>query len=76
MFYLLLRMRNLGDSNNLYNFQDTLISCKIFESRAKFLNEKCHFNPRKYNSASSFSRCIHRDKSKCTIALPTCSEHV
>ena len=75
-FYSLLKMRNLGDLNNLYNFQDTIILCEIFKSNANFLNEKFKFNPRKYNSASSFSGCVHRDKSKCIITLPTCSEHV
>ena len=70
---LLLKMRHLGDLNNLYNFQDTLILCKVFESRTKFLNEKFEFNPRKCNSASSFSGCVHRDKSKCVVALTTCS---
>ena len=35
-FYSPLKMRNLGDLNNLYNFQDTIILCKIFESRANF----------------------------------------
>lgn len=33
-------------------------------------------NPRKCNSASSFSECAQRDQSKCSIALPTGSEHV
>ena len=28
------------------------------------------------NSASSFSGCVHRDKSKCCIALPTDAEYV
>ena len=28
------------------------------------------------NSAISFSGCVHRDKSKCCIALPTEAEHV
>ena len=28
------------------------------------------------NSASSFSGCVYRDKSKCLIALPTNAEHV
>ena len=26
-----LKMRNIGDLNELYNFQDTIILCKIFE---------------------------------------------
>ena len=34
------------------------------------------YNPRKCNSASSFSGCVHRIKSKCCIALPTNAEHV
>ena len=33
-------------------------------------------NPRKCNSASSFSGCAHRDQSKCLMALPTDAEHV
>ena len=33
------------------------------------------FNPRKCNSASSFSRCVHSDNSKCLIALTTDAEH-
>ena len=32
--------------------------------------------PRKCNSASSFSGCVQREKSKCCIALPTDAEHV
>ena len=34
------------------------------------------FNPRKCNSASSFNVCVHKDKSKCCIVLPTDVEHV
>ena len=74
--YTLLKMRNLGDLNNLYNFQDKIILCEIFESRAQFVNDKFEFNPRKCNSARSFSGCVQRDKSKCIIALPTQTEHV
>ena len=71
-----MKMRNLQDLNTLYNFQDAIILGKIFESRTSFLNEKSKFNPRKCNSASSFSDCVQRDKTKCLIALPTNSEHV
>ena len=63
-FYKLLKMRNLGDLNNLYNFQGTIILCEIFESRTQFFNDKSKFNPRKCNSVSSFSGCVQRDKSK------------
>ena len=55
---------------------DTIILCEIFESRAQFLNDKFKFNLRKCNSASSFSGCVQRDKSKCIIALPMRAEHV
>ena len=34
------------------------------------------FNPKKCNSASSFSGCVHREKNKCLIALPTDVEQV
>ena len=33
-------------------------------------------NPRKCNSASSFSGCVHRNNSKCCIAPLTDAEHV
>ena len=75
-FYMLMKMRNLGDLNMIYNFQDTIILCEIFESRAIFLNDKFKVNPRKCNSASSFSECVQSDKSKFLIAAPTNSEHV
>ena len=34
------------------------------------------FNPKKCNSASSLSGCVHREKNKCLIALPTDVEQV
>ena len=68
-------MQYLGDLNNLYKFQDTIILCEIFESRAQLLNDKFKFNPRKCTSASSFSGYVQRDKIKCIIALPTRTEH-
>ena len=57
-FYTSMKMRNLCDLNTLYNFQDTIILCKIFESRSTFLNKKFKFNPCKCNSASSFSSYV------------------
>ena len=71
-----MKVRHLDDLNMIYNFQDTIISWKIFEWIASFVNDKFKFNPRKCNSASSFSECVQRDKRKCLIALPTNSEHV
>ena len=49
--------------------------CEIFEQRSSHLHDLFKFNPRKCNSASLFSGCVHRDKSKCCIALPTNAEH-
>ena len=66
-----MRLKNLGDMNMIYNFQDTLILCEIFEQRSVLLQELFKFNPRKCNSASSFSGYVHRNKSKCNIAIPT-----
>ena len=34
------------------------------------------FKPKKCNSGSPFSGCVHRDKSKCLIVLPTCAKQV
>ena len=75
-FYQTLKLRDLGELNKIYNFQDTVTLCEIFEQRSKHLQKLLKFNPRKYNSAGSFSGTVHRDKSKCLIALPTDAEHV
>ena len=40
------------------------------------MQEIFKYNPRKCNSASSFSGSVHRNKSKCCNALPTNAEHV
>ena len=69
-------MLNLGELNRLYSFQDTIILCEIFEQRSSRLQEIFNYNPRKCNSASSFSGCVDRNKSKCCIALRTDAEHV
>ena len=74
--YLTLKLENLGELNKLYNFQDTIILCENFESRAAHLQKIFKFNAQKCNSASSFSGTVHRDKSKCFIALHTNSEKV
>ena len=62
--------------NRIYNFQDTAILCEIFESRSALLEELFKYNAKKSNSASSFSRCVHRLKSKCKIVLPNDAEIV
>ena len=40
------------------------------------MQEIFKYYPRKCNSASSFNGCVHRNKSKCCIDLPTDAEHV
>ena len=74
--YRTLKLENLGELNELYNFQDTIILCEILEQRSVHLQKMFKFNPKKCNSASSFSGCVHRNKSKCLIALPTDAEQV
>ena len=69
-------MRHLGDMNDLYNVQDVILLSQIFENRFQFMNDRCGFNPRKCNSASTLSGCIKREMSKVIIALPTSNEVV
>ena len=71
-----LKMRNLGDMNDLYNAQDVILLCEIIENRFQLMHDKYGFNPRKCNSASSLSGSIERDLSKVIIALPTTKEIV
>ena len=75
-FFQAMKLKNLGELNKIYKFQDTIILCEIFEQRSEHLQKLFKCNPCKCNSASSFSDCVHRDKSKCLIALPTDAEHV
>ena len=69
--YKTLKMRNLGDLNDLYNTQDVILLTEIIESRFQAMQNTYGFNPRKCNSASSMSGCIEREMSKITLALPT-----
>ena len=74
--YQTLKMRNLGDLNDLYNAQDVILLSELIENRFQFMQDKYRFNPRKCNSASSLSGCIEREMSKVIIALPTNTDHV
>ena len=71
-----LKMRNLGNLNDLYNTQDFILLCEILESRFQAMQNTCGFNPRKCNSASTMSGCIEREMSKVIITLPTKIKHV
>ena len=62
--YTILKMRNLGDVNDLYNMQDVILLCEIIENRFEKMHKKFGFNPRKCNSASTSSGCVQRNQSK------------
>ena len=68
--FILLKMRNLSDLNDLYNAQDVIILLEIIENRFQSMQDKSGYNPRIINSASKSSGCIQREKSKCILALP------
>ena len=63
-FWKTLSLNKLSELNDIYNFQDTLILCEIFENRATEMSKRFPYNPRKCTSASTLSRCIHRYLSK------------
>ena len=71
-----LRMRNLSDMNDLYNFQDVALLAEIVENRFQLMQDQYGFNPRKCNSSATFSGCVEREMSKVIIALPTSNEFV
>ena len=73
--YQTLKMRNLGDLNDLYNAQDVILLTEIVESRFQAMQNTYGFNPRKCNSAGLVSGCIEREISKIILALPTKLEH-
>ena len=74
--YKTLKMRNLGDLNDLYNTQDVILLCEILENRFQAMHNTYGFNPRKCNSASTMSGYIEREMSKVIITLPTKIKHV
>ena len=74
--YQTLKMRNLGDMNDLYNAQDVILLCEIIENWFQVMHDTCGFNPRKCNSASSMSGCTEREMSKIILLLPTKLEHL
>ena len=73
--YKALKLRNLGDMNDLYNMQDVILLCEIIENRFQKMQDKFGFNPRKCNSASTLSGCVQRNQSKVIISLPTNFKH-
>ena len=68
--YKTLKMRNLGDMNDLYNTQDVILLCEMIENRFQLMHDRYTFNPRKCNSASSLSGSIER-----LIESNNCASH-
>ena len=58
--FILLKMRNLSDLNDLYNVQDVILLMVIIENRFQEMQNETGYNPRKINSASKLSSCIQR----------------
>ena len=69
--YKTLLIRNVGEVNDIYNAEDVILPCEIFENRASFIHEIYGISARSCNSATSLNGCINRNKSKLIIALPT-----
>ena len=53
--YQTLKMRHLGDLNDLYNAQYVILLSELIENRFQFMQDNYGFNPRKCNSASTLS---------------------
>ena len=68
--FVLFKMRNLSNLNDLYNAQDIIILSEIIENRFQLMQDKTGYNPRIINSASKLSGCIQREQSKCVLVLP------
>ena len=71
ILYMLSKMRDLSDLNDLYNAQDVILLGEIMENRFQDMYDKTMYNPRKFNSASKLSGCIQREQSKIILVLPT-----
>ena len=69
--FILLKMRNLSDLNDLYNVQDVILLLEMIENRFQAMQDRSGYNPRIMNSSSKLSGCIQREKSKVILALPT-----
>ena len=69
--FILLKMWNLSDLNDLYNAEDVILLLEIIENRFQEMQNECGYNPRKVNSASKLSGCIQREQLKIVLALPT-----
>ena len=74
--YQTLKIRNLGDLNNLYNTQGVILLTETIDSQFQNMQNTYGFNPRRCTSASSMSGCIEREMSKVILTLPTKYEQI
>lgn len=58
-----MNLKDLGELNKIYSFQDTRMLCKIFEQRSEQFQKLFKYSARRCNSASSFSASVHREVS-------------
>ena len=73
--YQTLKMKHLGDLNDLYTVQDAILLREIIENRFEVMHKTYGFNPRKCDSASAMSGYIEREMSKIILGLPTKLDH-
>ena len=71
LLYTKQKIMDMSDLNDLYNAQNVILLCKIFENQFQIMYRKNMYNPRKVNSASKFSGCIQKEQSKVILDLPT-----
>ena len=62
--FVLLKMRNLSDLNDLYNVQDVILLMVIIENRFQEMQNETGYNPSKINSAGKLNECTQRTQSK------------
>ena len=74
--YLPLKVRNLNDINDLHHFQNLCLLCKIVKNSFEIMHKMHCYNPKRFNSASSFSGYFERDTFVVIIALPTANKTV
>ena len=68
--YILLKMRNLSDLNDLYNVQDVITLLEIMGNRFQSMQEKSGYIRRIINLASKLSGYIQREQTESIFALP------
>ena len=65
--FILLKMRDLSDLNDLYNAQDVITLLEIIENRFQTMQDKTGYNPRIINSGSKLSGCMQRENLNASL---------